>query len=244
MVRFSPNTLPLFEEDGTRIDLVRWLKGRHAPAGRMVSRRVWLQADQQQVEVRVVALRLSEAQTQAARRRTCQKAQKDQRRIQPDTLYVAGWLLLVTTLPVAQWSAAEVLALYRSRWQIEWLFKRIKHLLDMHRLACVPAESVQARILALLLSWILQEEELVAARFQLQEATCVPIDTPTALLLPEPQQGQTGATPPAHPLVLPDTGLAELSCRCLLPAGEEALMSYSVGKVRAYGGKPRPGSFF
>jgi Transposase DDE domain len=193
IVRFSPNTLPLFEEDGTRIDLVRWLKGRHAPAGRMVSRRVWLQADQQQLEVRVVALRLSEAPTQAARRRKCQKAKKDQRRIQPDTLYVAGWLLLITTLPAEQWSAAEVLALYRSRWHIELLFKRIKQLLDMHRLACVQAESVQASILALLLSWILQEEELVAARLLLQTATGLPIEAPSAIALPEPEQGQTGA---------------------------------------------------
>ncbi len=102
-----------------------------------MSRTVWLHTQQGPVEVRVVALRLSEAQAQVARRKAERRASKQQRHPQPDTLDVAGWLLLVTTLPAAQWSAAEVLTLYRCRWHIELLFKRLKQLLDLHRLACV-----------------------------------------------------------------------------------------------------------
>lgn len=190
IVRFSAATLPLFEADGTRIDLVRWLKGRHAPAGRSVSRQVWLHTEQGPLEVRVVALRLSEAQAQAARRKAVKKASKQQRHLQPDTLYVAGWVLLVTTLPAAQWSAAEVLTLYRCRWHIELLFKRLKQLLEQHRLACVHADSVRASLLAWLLSWLLQEEELVAARLQLQAAADLP---EAGVALPAAEQGQSEA---------------------------------------------------
>lgn len=187
IVRFSPSTLPLFEADGTRIDVVRWLKGRHAPAGRSVSRQVWLHSEPRPLEVRVVALRLSAAQTEAAQRKAKKQASKRQRHLQPDTLYVAGWVLLVTTLSAAQWSAAEVLTLYRSRWHIELLFKRLKQLLEQHRLNCKHAASVRASILAWLLCWLLQEEELVAARLHLQAAVGLP---EAVVELPAPHQGQ------------------------------------------------------
>jgi hypothetical protein len=108
-------------------------------------------------------------------------------------LYLAGWVLLVTTLPESNWGAEEVLALYRSRWHIELFFKRLKQLLDMHRLTCVQAEGVHASILALLLAWVLQEDELVSARLLLQETSAVLDEPPCALVTPAPEQGQTGA---------------------------------------------------
>jgi len=39
--------------------------------------------------------------------------------VQADTLYLAGWVLLITTLPRAHWSAQQVLRLYQARWHIE-----------------------------------------------------------------------------------------------------------------------------
>jgi DDE family transposase len=195
IVRFTPATLPLFEdaEHGRRLEIVSWLKGRRAPAGRVCSRSAWLRQGEHQMEVRVVALRLTEAQTQAARRRKSKKAKKDKRQIQSDTLYLAGWMLLVTTLTASEWHAEEVLTLYRSRWHIELLFKRMKQLLETHRLRCVQTARVRASLLVLLLSWLLQEEELVAARLLLQEACALPSEITPSTLMPEPEQGQTGA---------------------------------------------------
>jgi hypothetical protein len=153
-VRFWPATLPLWDDEGKRIELVPWLKGRHAPAGRVCERRVWLEVGQDKPEVRVVALRLTDAQTQAARKRKRKKASQDKGKLQADTLSLAGWLLVVTTLPAAEWSPQEVLALYRSRWHIELFFQRVKQLLQAHRLRWEHGESVQASILALLLAWV------------------------------------------------------------------------------------------
>lgn len=42
LVRFSPRHFPLHEEDGRCLEVVRWLKGRAAPAGRILSRTVWM----------------------------------------------------------------------------------------------------------------------------------------------------------------------------------------------------------
>lgn len=195
IVRFTPATLPLFEEekDGKRLEIVSWLKGRRAPAGRGCHRSAWVRQGEQKMEVRVVALRLTEAQTQAARRRKSKKAKKDKRLIQSDTLYLAGWMLLVTTLAASEWSAEEVLTLYRSRWHIELFFKRLKQLFETHRLTCIQASRVRASILALLLSWLLQEDELVAARLLFQEACALPSEIAPSTVMPEPEQGQTGA---------------------------------------------------
>jgi hypothetical protein len=194
VVRFTPQTLPLYDEQGQSIDLLCWLKGRHAPAGRVVSREVWIRDERGQLlALRLVALRLTAEQRQAAVRRKRKKAKQDKRQVQEQTLSLAGWLLLVTTLPAQDWSAAEVLALYRARWHVELFFKRLKQLLDTHRLRCEHAESVRASILLWLLAWVLQEDELVRARLFLQEAVALPEELAQAAAMPEPQLGQEAA---------------------------------------------------
>jgi hypothetical protein len=144
--------------------------------------------------LRLIGLRLTPQQAAAAQKRKRKKAAKDKRHIQADTLYLAGWLLLIATLPAAQWSAGEVLTLYRCRWHIELLFKRFKQLLDAHRVRCEHPERAVATILAWLIAWVLQEEELVAARVHLQEAAALPQDVAQAGAMPEPELGQQQAT--------------------------------------------------
>jgi hypothetical protein len=98
VVRFTPHNLPLQEASGKALDVVRWLKGCHAPAGRVVSRDVWISYQGQQFAVRCIGLRLSEEQRKAAQRRKQRRASKKQQQVQADTLYLAGWVLLITTL--------------------------------------------------------------------------------------------------------------------------------------------------
>jgi hypothetical protein len=184
--RFTPQSLPLEEKDGTVINLAAWLQDRRAPAGRRVSRRVWITCEEQRFEIRLVALRLTEAQRAKAQKRQRAKAKNDKRVIQEDTLYYAGWLLLVTTLPEDQWSPAQVLALYRSRWHIELLFKRMKQILGKQQVRCRNALSARANIAVFLLCWSLQEEEASLVRLALQgasEALLIPASDAEALVV-------------------------------------------------------------
>jgi hypothetical protein len=119
VVRFTPHNLPLEDEQGKALSVVRWLKGRHAPAGRVCSWPVWIKHGGQRIALRWIALRLSEQQRQAAQRRKKRSAGKKQQQVQPDTLYLAGWVLLVTTLPSEHWSDQQVLRLYQARWHVE-----------------------------------------------------------------------------------------------------------------------------
>jgi hypothetical protein len=153
VVRFTPHNLPLEEEDGAGIPVVKWLKGRHAPAGRVCSRQVWISHQGRRIALRWIALRLSQQQREAA-----------------DTLYLAGWVLLVTPLPGEQWTDQQVLCLYQARWHIELVFKRIKQLLQQHRLRCTTAATAQPTLTALLLGWALLEEESTAVRLAMRDA--------------------------------------------------------------------------
>ncbi len=194
LVRFSPKTLPLYDEEGHRIDVLKWLKGRHAPAGRRCSQKVWLRdASGTAHPLRLIALRLTAEQTAAARGRKKKKAGQDKRQVQADTLYFAGWLLIVTSLPSEQWSDGEVLALYRARWHIEMFFKRIKQLLATHRLRCENRESVRTSILLFLLSWVLQEDLSAQARHLLQMMQDELQDPARSFAVPVVEQGQDHA---------------------------------------------------
>lgn len=99
LVRCSLTSLPLFERDGSRLDLLRWLKGRHAPAGRICCRAEWVQTPWLWIPVQLVALRLSQEQTQKALRRKRKKASQNHCRVSSRAAYGAGWVLVVSTLP-------------------------------------------------------------------------------------------------------------------------------------------------
>jgi IS4 transposase len=56
--------------------------------------------------------------------------------------YTAGCVMLITSLPAADWPAERVLDLYRQRWQLKIAFKRLKSLLDLERLRAFDSELV------------------------------------------------------------------------------------------------------
>lgn len=170
IVRISPSKFPMHNEQGEAIVLIDWLKGLQARAGQICSRTVWISCGKQQIELRLVALRLSEEQEEKAERRTRRKASKEQRKVQSSTLYFSRWVLLVTTLPRQQWRDQHILRLYQARWQIELLFKRIKQLLKRETLRCKTAATAKATITVLLLGWALLEEESAAVRQAMEDA--------------------------------------------------------------------------
>jgi Transposase DDE domain len=71
----------------------------------------------------------------------------------------AGWVILVTTTDLAQWSGKDLVALYRARWQIELFFKRLKQCLRLHQLRLQDWERVSCVVQLNLILWWLQEQE-------------------------------------------------------------------------------------
>jgi hypothetical protein len=80
----------------------------------------------------VHAYRLNAEQAGRARHTCRQRHKKGTPKV--ETLYLAGWVLVFTTLPPAVLSAQTIMALYRCRWQVELAIKRWKSVLDVDAL--------------------------------------------------------------------------------------------------------------
>ena len=81
--------------------------------------------------LRLVALAKPPEAAQEARCKARQAARKGGHQITPETLYAAGWVILVTSLSADCFSSQDVGALYRLRWRVELAFKRLKSLVGL-----------------------------------------------------------------------------------------------------------------
>lgn len=129
VVRMTPQYLPLWTRAGTPFELVVALRA----AGNQPPRSFALQVrDAQSGEVLAVwihALHLNEQACNRARRRAKRQARRRGRTPRAQTLFLSEWVLVLTTLPPNELSAADILELYRTRWQVELVIKRYKSLL-------------------------------------------------------------------------------------------------------------------
>ena len=179
LVRYSAAHLPLYAPwapawiQQHRLDVPAWL--RTLPPG-LYERRAMVVEQEHCLPVRLIALVLPEEQAEALRRQKQRQARDKGRKLSAEALFLAGFVLLLTTLPQAQWSTEQLLELYRARWQIEVLFKRIKAVLALHRLPAQTPLSAQAMICALLVAWLLIEDDVEALRRQLSDGE--PVDCP------------------------------------------------------------------
>ena len=115
--------------------------------------------NKQLMPVRLVALRKSDAEAEASIRRARKESRRHGKTPQRETLDAAKCVFLLTSLEPGDVSAEEILALYRLRWQIELLFKRLKSLLRIDELPNKHPEAARCWILANLLAALLLEDQ-------------------------------------------------------------------------------------
>ena len=168
--RIYPHAFPLLDEHDQPLCVTDWLRtlpeGTHSRPVRFVCQRRTFQ-------VRLIARSLSAEAAERARTAKRKKAAKDQRQLKDDTLLLAGWILLISSLSEEPWSDELVLALYRARWQIELVFKRLKQLMRLGLVRCRNEISCQATILSWLLAWTFQEQQMQPIRQSLQATATV-----------------------------------------------------------------------
>lgn len=132
IVRLNPFSVVLCDPEGQALDLAAALKGQRTATIRSVE--VVIQSGCGQYEVRgwVHAYRLSAAQANEARRKCRQRHKKGCPKA--STLFLAGWILVFTTLSPEVLCAETIMNIYRCRWQIEIAIKRWKSILDVDAL--------------------------------------------------------------------------------------------------------------
>jgi hypothetical protein len=177
VLRIWPATFPLEDSMGHVIDVLAWLRRRGA---RERSRACWCTWEGQRYAVRLLAVKLPPEAVRVARRRAVRQAQRKGRVVSTTALELAGWVLLITTLDERIWSDGDVLRLYRARWQVELVYKRMKSMLDLNQIRSKQVASAEATVRALLVAWALQETEACAVRQVLAQLATLPPGLPAA----------------------------------------------------------------
>ncbi len=154
VVRINIQTFPLSKRDGDEFRLLpclRRLKGQ--TCGEWEVSFEW---KGRRYSARLCAVRKSAINAERARRKAKRKSSNNgYQAIQPETLELAGYVLVLTTLAPTDYPTKAVLEIYRCRWQVELAFKRLKSLLAFGHVPKTDPDScrgwLQGKILAALL---------------------------------------------------------------------------------------------
>jgi len=132
LVRFAMSNLPLQSPNGRGFDLLRHL--RKLRGTRIGDWSVCILWENETIEGRVCALKKSRQATERAQQQLRRESQKSGSKPRPETLEAAGYLFVFTTASQKALCATNVLEMYRGRWQIELVFKRLKSILALGHL--------------------------------------------------------------------------------------------------------------
>lgn len=135
IVRYNPHGVNLYHAEGKVIDLEQQIR-EWAAAGTDGAIPVQVRDPKKKtvLDGYLHARRLPPAQAAEARRRARAAAQKKGRQPQAATLRFAEWVFIWTTLPLTILSTETIMALYRVRWQVELVIKRLKSILNIDQL--------------------------------------------------------------------------------------------------------------
>jgi hypothetical protein len=157
IVRMGWNALRLSKSDGTLFDLFAALSAQTAQEGEVaVNLDDGLAAEP--LQLRLVIRRKSDEEAEAEKKRLIKDAKKRGKTPDPRSLQAAHYIMLLTALPSGVFTATDVLALYRFRWQIELAFKRMKSLAGLDQLMAQKPELAQAWIYARLIVFLIAEQ--------------------------------------------------------------------------------------
>jgi hypothetical protein len=163
VVRLKAAQLSLHRTPQERFDLLEELRKLQVDQTRQWA--VGLKNGKEFWPLRLCAIKKTEQAAQHSRLKAQRRAQQDGVNVRPETLELAGYVLVLTNLESEPWPANLVLDLYRCRWQIELAFKRLKSLLQLGHLPKRDLESARAWMQIKLLIALLTEHFAWEARF-------------------------------------------------------------------------------
>jgi hypothetical protein len=155
--------LPIENEDGSRIILTERLKGLRK-AGDIGEWPVFVRHKDLVVAGRLCAIRKDGDEIAKTEKKLRRRQSKTGQRLQPETLELAKYVVILSTVPQQFLTTGQVLSLYRYRWQIELLFKRFKSLAQFGHLPKYEETSSKAWLYGKLLLCLLTEKAMRMAK--------------------------------------------------------------------------------
>ncbi len=159
VVRLRWSALSLRSQDGSPFNLIDHLNT--LPVTDEISEVAVLIEDgskQPALQARIVIARKPPEAAEIERVRLQRGSKRRGKKIDSRSLIAAGYMILATSLDAEAYPAAEVLAMYRLRWQIELAFKRLKSILHLDRLPSTTAKGAKTWIYAHLILALLLDD--------------------------------------------------------------------------------------
>jgi hypothetical protein len=160
LVRLNWSNVPLQDEHGEPFDLFEAL--RQIAVGEVAEFRVQTAPQESgkipSLSARLIAVRKSEAAAEKERQKILREAARKKRKADARSLEAAGYTMVLTSMGEEKLPSAEALELYRFRWQIELVFKRLKGLLGLDHLAAKDSRLARSALYAKLLAALLLED--------------------------------------------------------------------------------------
>ena len=142
LVRFALDNLPLQDPAGRPWDLLKNL--RRLGSTQVGDWTVELAFEGQRLSGRVCAIKKSRQARLVAQKKLLLKNVGNNIQTKDSTLESSGYIFVFTTLAPAVLRATQALELYRGRWQIELVFKRLKSILSLGYLRKVDPVSARS----------------------------------------------------------------------------------------------------
>jgi hypothetical protein len=163
VVRLGSTSFPLLDEAGQQFALLDHLRSlnAHQPDEWGVS----FTFEREKHSARLCAVRKSREAAEAVKLRMLRDSKRKHENPRPETAEHAEYVVVLTTLPAGEYSSAQVLGLYRLRWQLELVFKRLKSLMQLGHVPKTNDQSARAWIQAKLLVALISERLSDEARF-------------------------------------------------------------------------------
>jgi hypothetical protein len=161
IVRTGWNSLRLLQPNGEPFDLFAALAAQAEQESEVqvrIHEGMTGAAPAEPLVLRLVIRRKDPEQAQTEQKRLLKDAKKRGKQPDPRSLEAAKYILLLSSLPADAFPPADILALYRFRWQIELAFKRFKSLAGLDTLPAKKPELARAWIYARLIVAIIAEQ--------------------------------------------------------------------------------------
>jgi len=159
LVRVNLSTIRFVNEDGTLFNLIEHL--RTLSGKKIGDWDTWVENGNERIAGRICAIRKSKIAAEKAQRKSLKENGRKGRQVKPETIESAAYIFVFTTLD-RNVSPTSVLEMYRGRWQIELVFKRLKSIVGLGHLKKKDFGAAQAWLHGKLLVAFLIEALIVA----------------------------------------------------------------------------------
>lgn len=161
VVRVNRQSLPLFDEKGNRLNMLKMFRGLKPSQPREWGALVH-HAEGGWIKGRLIVIKRSIAATRLERKRLMRKASRRQITVSKESLDAAQFFMIWTSLPDS-FKNSTILEFYRLRWQIELVFKRMKSIMGLGHLPKADPISCRAWLHGKLFVALLVERMIGAA---------------------------------------------------------------------------------